>query len=884
MDFRKRFPLRVGRPGVDEEVDSELEFHLLMRTRELMAKGMAEDQARTAAVNRFGDLRRARRECRAIGHQREQRMRTFQYLSELRQDVVFAIRQMRASRGFTVVAVLTLALGIGATTAIFSAMNAVVLRPLPIPQPERVVQVMEGWRDQPTNVSVSVFQDVAAASGAFEAAAAVSNVNVTLVRHDGAERVPAARVTGGFFDVFRVAPSLGRVFGSDEDRPGREQVVVLSHRLWTRQFAADPSIIGREVTIDQRPHTVLGVMPESFDFSAQSAELWIPIAFTPEQIARRDEHFLTVYARLASGVTQKQAGQMMDALTRRRAEVYPKESAERWIRVTSLMAQFVGDFGQRLIVLLGAVGFVLLIACGNVSNLLLARGASRARELALRTALGAGQGRLVRQLLTESIVLGLVSAAAGTALARWWLGLLVAFSPAGIPRLEQARIDSGTLGFAVLLAIASSVLFGMVPAWRAARVDVNSTLKESGRGGGTGSARDIVRSTLIAGEVALALVLLVCAGLLIRSAVATGRVASGFDPAGVFSGRVQLPAVKYGPPAVLLRAATEIEASVARIPNVQAAAVASTIPGVRSFSNGLLPEGKPLDPRYVTQSDGVFVSPAYFQTMGMRIVQGRGFDAAIDRAGSLPVVLLNETAARLMWPGENPIGKRLSSAQPDALSTVIGVVADVRLGGVAEPVPPTFYVSFAQLEERAWDWTRRSFFVLARTQGDAAALGGAVRRVVSSIDPSIPLYSVATMEQRMARTLEPARFNTVLLALLGAVGLLLAAVGIYGVIAYFATQRISEIGIRMALGASRRDVMLLVVRQAIVPVLAGVGAGAVGALLASQAIATQLVNVRPTDPVTFIAVVSTLIAVGSCAALIPARRAASVDPTRAIQS
>jgi predicted permease len=284
----------------------------------------------------------------------------------------------------------------------------------------------------------------------------------------------------------------------------------------------------------------------------------------------------------------------------------------------------------------------------------------------------------------------------------------------------------------------------------------------------------------------------------------------------------------------------------------------------------------------VTQSDGVFVSPAYFRTMGLRIVQGRGFDATTDRAGSLLVVMLNETAARSLWPGQNPIGKRLSSAHPDGLSTVIGVVADARLGGAAQPVPPTFYVTFAQLEERAWQWTRRSFFVLARTQGDPAPLAGPVRRVISSIDPAIPLYNVATMEERMARTLEPARFNTVLLGLLGGVGLLLAAVGIYGVIAYFATQRTSEIGIRMALGASRRDVVLLVIRQAVSPVLVGVGLGAGGALLASRAIATQLVNVRPTDPLTFVAVAATLIIVGFCAALIPARRAASVDPTRAL--
>jgi predicted permease len=883
VDFRKRFPLRLWRPGVDEEVDTEFQFHLEMRQRELMDGGMSAGQARTAALEKFGDVTRARRACRAIGHQRDTHMRLLQYLAELRQDAAFAVRQMLRTPAFTIVAIATLALGIGATTAIFSAVHAVVLRPLPVPAPERLVDIYEGWRENRSGVSVSVFLDIAAEQEALESAAAQDYASFTLAREEGAEQVIGARATGRFFEVFGVPPAIGRVFGRDDDQPGREQVVVLSHRLWSRQFGSDPAIVGRDITLNQRPHTVLGVMPPSFDFTSDGAELWVPFAFTPEQIARRDEHYLTAYGRLRRGVSHAQANERIAGLMEDRRRRYPEESRERWLRSSPLMEQFVGDYRERLYVLLGAVAFVLLIACGNVSNLLLARATARARELALRSALGAGQGRLVRQLLTESLVLGVVSAAAGVALARWLLATVVAMSPAGVPRLDQAEIDATALGFAVALAVACSVLFGLVPAWRASRTDVNSTLKEAGRGTASHSARDVVRSGLIAVEIALALVLLVGAGLLIRSAIETQRVSPGFDPAGVFSGRVLLPEVKYPEPPVLLRAAREIEDAVARIPGVKAAALASAIPGSRSFSNGLLPEGAPLELKYVTQSDGVVVSPDYFRTMGLQVTQGRAFEES-DRAGSPLVVILNETAAKQMYPGQDPIGKRLTSAHPEGPTVVVGVVADVRLAGPSEPAPPAFYVPFAQQDARGWQWTGRSFFILARTDGDPSSLGPTVRRVVSGIDPAVPLYSVMTMEERMAATIETARFNTMLLTALGAVGLLLAAVGIYGVISYFATQRTSEIGIRIALGATRRDVVRMVIRQAATPVLAGVVIGTMGAVVASKLIASELVNVRTTDPTTFAAVAFALLGVALLAALIPARRAAALNPTKALNS
>ncbi len=806
------------------------------------------------------------------------------YLSELRQDAAFSIRQMLASPAFTIVALATLALGIGATTAIFSTVNAVVLRPLPVPAPGRLVELFELWRDLGRgNMSAGNFVDMAAEQTSFSALSAMTGVSMTLARDEGAERVVGVRATAGFFDVWGVAPALGRVFTAAEDEPGRDQVAVLSHRFWTRQFGADRGILGRAITLDGRPYTVIGVMPQSFDFTADSEALWVPIAFTPERRAMHDEHFLTVYGRLKDGVSLQQANQQLTTVAKNLRDRFPKDNAERELMAAPLMETFVGDYRQRLFVLLGAVAFVLLIACGNVSNLLLARGAARARELAVRSALGAGQGRLIRQLFTESLVLSVVAAGLGVGFARVFVGMLIAYGPSGVPRLEQTHLDATALTFAVALGIGSSIIFGLVPAWRASKTDINSTLKEATRGAGARGARDLVRSTLIAAEVALALVLLVGAGLLIRSGIEAQRVPTGFNAKGVFSGRFSLPATKYETAVSVLQATQAIEAQVAAVPGVRRAAVASNVPGVGTFSNGLVPEGEAQELRNVRQSMARFVSPGYFEVMGLPIVRGRGFTDA-DRTGSQLVMVVNQTLAQRLWPNQDPIGRRVNGSAPGGPKTVIGVVSDVRWRGPAGAVDPEFYQPLAQLDKMAWDWTRRSLFVVARTDRDPAALATGVRRAIAEVDPGVPLFAVRTMEERMALTLETARFNTMLLAMLGAVGLLLAAVGIYGVIAYFATQRTAEIGIRLALGASRGNVLRLIVRQAAIPVAVGVLLGGLGAAFAARAIATQLVNVRPHDPLTFAGVASVLAVVALLAALIPARRAAGLDPTRALQA
>jgi putative ABC transport system permease protein len=828
-------------------------------------------------------LNRARRRRRAIGHQQEQRMRLAQYLSELRQDAAFSVRQMIANKGFALVAVATLALGIGATTAIFSALNAVVLRPLPIPEPDRVVSVYSSWRDQGRgNVSAGNFVDLAAEQRAFSSVAAVTPATMTLARDEGAERVVGVRASAGFFDVYGVTPVLGRAFTAAEDEPGRDQVVVLSHGFWTRVFGADPGALGKLITLDARPYTVIGVMPAWFDFTAGADALWIPIAFTPERKAMHDEHYLSVYGRLRDGVSLHQANEQLGAIAANLRQRFPKDNTDRELLAGPLIDGIIGGARELLLVLLGAVGFVLLIACGNVSNLLLARGAARGREMAVRSALGAGQSRLVRQLFTESLVLSLVAALGGVGLARAFIALLLAYGPAGVPRLGETTLDAVAVAFAILIAAISSIVFGLIPAWRTAKIDISTTLKEATRGAGARGARDFVRSALIAGEVALALVLLVGAGLLIRSGIEAQRVSPGFNPRGVFSARFALPDGKYSSAEAVLGATRAIEAETAAIPGVRSAAVSSVVPGVGTFSNGLIPEEEARESRNIRQSMARFVSPRYFEAMGLPVVKGRSFNDT-DRAGAPLVIVINQTLAHRLWPNQDPIGRRVSGSAPEGPKTVVGVVADVRWRGPAGAIDPEFYQPLAQLDAMAWGWTRRTLFVVARTDGDPAGLAAGVREALARVDPGVPLFNARTMEERMALTLETARFNALLLTLLGGVGLLLAGVGIYGVIAYLTTQRTAEIGIRLALGASRMNVLRLIVRQAAVPVGAGVVLGGMGATLAARAVAAQLVNVKANDPLTFVTVAAILAVVALLAALIPARRAAGLDPTRALQ-
>jgi putative ABC transport system permease protein len=888
MTFGQQLRSRFWRARVEDEVDSELSFHVEMRARELEARGLTPGEAREAAIRRFGNIDRVNATCRAIGKQRDNEMRRTEYLTELAQDVAFACRQLLANPGFAAVAVLTLSLGIGGTAAIFSAVQAVVLRPLPFPAPDRLLAVYEELRENRSNVSAGNFVDGIEPVRAFDAVTAMQFSSFNLADTGDPERVIGARVSAGFFDVFNMPAERGRVFAKEEDQPGHEQVVVLSHRLWARRFGRDPGVIGRQITLNERPYDVIGVMPVRFDYTANSEELWVPIAFTPERKAMHDEHYLQVYARLKAGASADAALTELRQNAERLRIQFPREDAELGFTVASALEDLVGEYPRRLFTLLGAVGFVLLIACGNVANLLLARGAARSEELAIRAALGAGRWRIARQLLTESVVLAAISTAVGLALAAWGIRALIAAAPSGVPRLEQTTLDPVVLGFTVVVALASALLFGVAPALRAARADLQTALKEGGRSAAMGAVRDRLRTGLIVAEVAVALLLLIGAGLLIRSSIALQRVNPGFDPKGVLSTRLSLPETAYADRATVVQTLDRFAEAASQIPGATAAGITTQVPmGSGGNGNGLIPEGRAFEIRNAIQSRLRMVTPGYFKTMRIPIVQGRAL-AETDRRGALKVMVISEALAQAAFPGQDPIGKRIACCErgPDGKSpdfkTVVGVAGDVRSRGLGEAPAPEFYLPIDQVPPEAWNWIQRTAYIVVRTELDPQSMANPVRSLVRTIAPGVPLFQVRTMEQRLNDSMATAKFNTLLLALLGIVGLVLASVGIYGVIAYFVARRTQEIGVRMALGATRRDVVTLVFRQAALPVSLGLIVGVILSALLTRVLAGQLVGISTHDPLTFAAVVLALAIVALAASLVPAGRAASIDPTRAL--
>jgi putative ABC transport system permease protein len=810
-------------------------------------------------------------------------------MHSLWQDVRYAFRSLRRAPGFTAIAIGTLALGIGAITAIFSLVQAVVLRPLPFPHADRVVAVAETWRGRSGGVSAGNFRDLRAASRSFDRLAAVRYTSVNLAERDAPARVQGARVTEDFFGVFGVSPRLGRVFRPDEDRPGAEHVVVLSDRLWRSQLGAAPGVLGRTLRLDGEPYTIVGVMPASFDYTRDNEELWVPAAFDAETVANHDRHNLVVYGLLKTGISVPQANQEAAGISRELARRFPQDDSERGFRIQPLKDLLVEDYRERLLVLFGAVALVLLIACTNVSNMLLAQGAGRARELTVRSALGASRGRIARQLLTESIVLGLAGGLLGIVLAVGAVGGLIAASPPGVPRIEQADLDATALAFAVAISLASSVIFGMAPLLRATRRDLRPILHEGGRTPSLGGRRDRVRTALVAGQVALALLLLVGAGLFIRTAIHLQRVPPGFEPHGVLTARLSLPPGGYSASSSVVRTWTAIVAELEAAPGVRAAAVTSQVPfGPGGNSNGLIAEAATIDVAKAVDARLRLITPGYLRTMGIPLLRGRAFGNE-DVAGSPRVMIVSRGLAQRLWPGQDPIGKRVAccegSDDDPRWKTVIGIAGDVRSRGLGEELYPEFYLPIAQAPDEAWDWVQRTMTIAVRaSNADAASLAGTLRAAARSAAPGVPLYDLATMDERRRGSLAQDRFHTLLLVGLGGVGLLLAAVGIYGIIAYFVAQRRPEFGVRMALGATGRDIVRLTLRQSILPVALGIAAGIAGAAGASRVLASSLRGVGPRDPLTFASVVLVLGAAAALASYLPARRAARVDPMEALRS
>jgi putative ABC transport system permease protein len=800
-------------------------------------------------------------------------------------SIRFALRALRRTPTLTASVVLTLALCIGGTAAVFGAVYAVLFRPLPWAQPEGVLLVRELWRGQMGAVSVGNWADLRRRDRLFEHLVPTYPQSLNLAGREQPENVPAARVGADFFNLLGVAPALGRTFAADEDTPGRNQVVVLSDGLWRRRFGADRRVIGREVRLDGRPATVIGVMPASLDFALLDEQLWVPTAFTPEQLAQHDEHYLTVLGRLRPGVTTAEARTELDAIGRELERDFPKENQQRELGAFSLMEELVQDYRPRLFVLLGAVGFVLLIACANIANLLLAQSAARGREMAIRAAIGAGRGHLLRQALTENLLLAGLGGALGILVAYWAIRGLTAFGPADVPRLAQARVDGPMLGFMLIVTLGAGLLFGLAPALRLASRPPHAALKE-GRSGGV--HRDRLRSVLVVTEIALALMLLTGAGLLIRSAAALNRVNPGYDPSGIVTARVSLPTNGYESADQARTAFERLAERLAVAPGVTASGVASVAPLEDGSSNGLTPEGRPFDIASAINSDLRIVSPGYLAAMRIPLHRGRGFTDQ-DREGAPLVMIINERLAREAFHGQDPIGKRIACCRNDpnggpSWKTVIGVVADVRAQDMSQPADPEFYLPLAQAPDPAWNWIQRSMTIAARGRSDPLRLVPGLRETVRSLDPSLPLYQIGTMDDRITRSLAQARFSTALLTVFGAVALLLAGIGVFGVISYGVSQRTQEIGVRVALGADQGDVVRLIVRHG--ARLAGVGLllGLGGALIATRLLSTLLYQVSPTDPPTFLIGATVLGASALAAAALPALRAARLDPAIALRA
>jgi len=804
-------------------------------------------------------------------------------MDTLLQDLRYAARQLVRNRGFTIVAVLTLTLGIGANTAIFSVIRGVLLRPLPFPEPERLMLAVGVFGDRRAGVTAPDFIDWRAGSRTLDLAA-MTTYNANLTGIDEPERVTAARVTANYFTVLGVRPLLGRVFTPDEEPEGAPHVVMLTEGFWRNRLGADSSALGRTLTLDDVPYTIVGVMGAGAEALQNGENLWVPLALRRKEIAATGARFLDVVARPHPGVTRERASDELQTIAARLKEVRPWSNKDVSAELVPMAEVVVGDSRRPLLLLFGAVGLVLLIACANVANLLLVRATARGRESAIRTALGAGPSRLIRQLLTESVLLALLGAAGGLLLAAWGTGLLVQALPAGTPRLDQVRLDGMVLVFTLIVATLTGIVFGLAPALRAARPDLVSELTEAARGSG-GRQKRRLGAALIVSEIAVALVLLVSAGLLLRSFAAVTRVDPGFDTEHVTAVRIALPGGRYGSPAQVVLFYQSLLSRARQVPGVQESAVASSVPfGSAGYNFSIVIEGRPA-PARLEDTPMIFprvISAGYFHAMGIRLRAGREFESS-DRSGAMRVGIINETAARRFFPGESPVGRRFTPDDDGGVLQVVGVVADVRAFGLSSEPRPELFLPIEQATPLHWDWTGRAMSLVVRS-GTDARLDAPLREAVWSLDRSLPIYSTWTVRDLMAQSVAPRRLFMLLIAGFAAVALLLAAIGIYGVMTFTVSQRTRELGIRVALGAVRQDVFRLVVGRAMALTGLGLAIGVAGAVAATRLLTQSLYGVRPTDPTTYLAIAALMCVVTFGASYLPARRAARVDPMVALRN
>src|SRR5215217_7427717 len=797
-------------------------------------------------------------------------------MDSLIKDIRYGFRSLLKRPGFTAIALVALALGIGANTAIFSLVNAVVLRPLPFSDPDRLVWIWGNIRNGGNRASVSPldFLDYREQNKTLENLAATMPLPVNVTGNGDPERLNAAAVTGNFFQTFGVTPVLGRGFTVENEKSGQDQVAVLSHDLWQRRFGADPGIIDKTILLNGKATQVLGVMGSDVSLP-QVAELWVPLNFDSDSdMKMRKAHFLRPIGRLRPGVRLTQAQADLDLIAAQLEKQYPDSNTGWNTRLVSLREQLLGGSRTYVLILFGAVGLVLLIACANVANLLLVRAASRQKEIALRTALGASRPRIMRQMITESVLLAIMGGALGALLARFGVDLLVSFSRATLPRTVTVQVDATVLLFTFLISLATGVLFGLAPAFRTLQVNLIESLKEGVRGAGETGLRNRTRNVLVVFESAIAVMLLIGAGLLVRSLIALQSVDPGFDAKNVLTMRLDLARNKYDTPEKTANFLTELQTRVGSLPSVETVGLITELPLSGQLND--LPftvEGRP--PVTIDQAFGADfrrVNENYFSALRIPFLRGRNFTAQELRQEEKPVIVSQQLVDQV-FPNENPLGKRLISAISDTRYEIIGVVGDIRHNSLGSPPVPTMY--FPYLETPFTN-------LVIRTKTEPLSIAAEVRKEIQAIDPDQPVAAVKPMTSWVEQSVAAQRYRTMLLGLFAVLAVVLAATGIYGVMSYTVAQRTHEIGVRMALGAERFDVLKLVVRQGMMLAVIGVVSGLIGAFALTRVMSTLLFEVRARDPITFVAVAALLMVVAFLACLVPALRATKVDPLVAL--
>ncbi len=802
-------------------------------------------------------------------------------MQTLWQDLRYGARMLFKQPGFTLIAIITLALGIGANAAIFSVVNTVLLRPLPYAEPERLMMIREMKLPQFPEFSVSPgnFLDWKKQNNVFERLIAFTGTSFNLIGTGDPEQLRGLRVTDGFLAMFGAQPQLGRDFLPEEDQPGHNNVVILSHGFWQRRFGGEANIVNQTLTLSGQSYTVIGVLPATFRFGGSSLDLLTPVAFTAQDAQNHGGHFLSALGRLKAGVTVEQARTEMTTIAARLAAQYPGPNAGWSVKVMPLLEYTVRSIKTALLVLLGAVAFVLLIACANVANLLLARAAGRQKEIAIRTALGAGRLRIIRQLLTESLLLSLVGGAAGLLLAKWGMDLLLKLAPQDLPRMAGISLDGRALAFTAAITLLTGVIFGLVPALQASKPNLSETMKDAGRGSTEGGRRQLVRSTLVVLEVASALVLLVGAGLLIKSFWQLQRVDPGFNPDSALTLSVALPRRKYTEETQRAAFFQQLLEKVSALPGVQATGVTNSMPMGNDTIYAFEIEGRPPLPPGAGQSTNFYsVSAGYFKAMGIALRRGRLLTER-DTKDAPHVAVINEAMAQKIFPNEDPLGKRMTfddrSKNPDWYE-IVGIVADVKQYGLDQATPLQTYEPYTQQ-------TMSSMTLVARTTGEPTNYTAAIRQAVLQIDKEQPIANIRALNEFLSASIAQQQFSMLLLGVFAAVALVLAAVGLYGVLSYAVTQRTHEIGIRMALGAGQRDVLKMIVGHGLRLTLLGLAAGLAAAFGLTRLMSTLLFGVSAADPGTYSLIALLLVTVALLACYIPARRATKVDPLVALR-